>query len=174
MWRFIWWDWKAEKAHAHPQWGEATQVHTMQLCMSTGNHSEKAHQNTFFTKAIQINANGATSLQSQYSISTNIYSSTAEKSHSTVKSVGAHSVKHNIWKAISAFTLEENLISAQNTVFEVLNPLISNNKWSDIQEQLTIFVLRQHVIIVIYSATLLSTWATVCFYDFIIIITWYL
>ena len=51
MWRFIWWGWAPGTAHAHSQWGEATQVHTMRLCMSTGNHSKKAHQNTFLTKA---------------------------------------------------------------------------------------------------------------------------
>ena len=93
-------------AHSYSQWGEATQVHTMRLCMSTGNHSKKAHQNTFFTKAIQINANGATSLQWQDSISTNIYSTTAEKNHMTIVGVGVHSLKHNIWKATSAFTYQ--------------------------------------------------------------------
>ena len=106
MWRFIWWGWAPGTTHAHSQWGEATQVHTMRLCMSTGNHSKKAHQNTFFTKAIQINANGATSLQWQDSISTNIYSTTAEKNHMTIVGVGVHSLKHNIWKATSAFTYQ--------------------------------------------------------------------
>ena len=106
MRRFIWWGWATETAHAHSQWGEATQVHTMRLCMSTGNHSKKAHQNTFLTKASQINANCPTSLQWQDSISTNIYSTTAEKNHTTIVGVGAHSLKHNIWKATSAFTYQ--------------------------------------------------------------------
>ena len=122
----------------------------------------------------QINAYGATSLQSQDSISTNIYSPKAEKSHITIMSVGVHSVKHNIWKANSVFTLERNFISAQNAVSQVPNPLISNNTWLDIPQQLTSFGLRQHVVIVIYSATPRSTWTTLIFYDFIIIITWYL
>ena len=64
-------------------------------------------------------------------------------------SVGVHSVKHNIWKATSVFTLERNLISAQNAVSQVPNPLISNNTWSDNRQQLTSFGLRQHIVIVI-------------------------
>ena len=86
-------------------------------------------------------------------------------------SVGVHSVKHNIWKATSVFTLERNLISAQNAVSKVPNPLISKNTWSDIRQQLTSFGLRQHIVIVIYSATPRSTLTTLIF---IIIITWYL
>ena len=50
MWRYIWWGWAPETAHAHSQWREATHVHTMRLCMFTGNHSKRAHQNKFLTK----------------------------------------------------------------------------------------------------------------------------
>ena len=164
MWRFIWWGWAPETAHAHSQWGEATQVHTMRLCMFTGNHSKKAHQNTFLTKASQINANGATSLQWQDSISTNIYSTTAEKNHMTIVDVGVHSLKHNVWKATSAFTY-------QCTKCSFSSAQSSNLKQHMIRHSTTVG-LRQHIVIVIYSATPRSTWTTLIFYDFIIIITW--
>ena len=47
-----------------------------------------------------------------------------------------------VWKFIHSSTTSEkppphSLISAQNAVSQVLNPLISNNTWSDIQQQLT-------------------------------------
>ena len=39
MRRFIWYGWNPEEAQAHPQWGEAAQVHTVQLYLFTGKHS---------------------------------------------------------------------------------------------------------------------------------------
>ena len=51
MWKFISSTWKLETAHAHPQWGEATQVPTMRLCIFTHWRSKSSHQNTFLTKA---------------------------------------------------------------------------------------------------------------------------
>ena len=50
-WKFIWSTWKLETAHAHPQWGEATQVPTMRLCIFTHRRSKSSHQNTSLKKA---------------------------------------------------------------------------------------------------------------------------
>ena len=71
--------------------------------------------------------------------SLHICSPTAERSHITVKSAGAHSDKHNIWKPTSASTLEKNHLNANNAVTQVVNHLISNNIWQNIQQQLTSF-----------------------------------
>ena len=51
MWRFIWSNSTPETAHAHPQWGEATQVHRMRLRIFTSKSSEKSHQNAYLGKA---------------------------------------------------------------------------------------------------------------------------
>ena len=69
----------------------------------------------------------------------NIFSPTVERSHITVKSVGGHSPKQANWKGTSAFTLEKNLTSVQNAIIQVLNPLLSNNTWPNIQPWLTSF-----------------------------------
>ena len=80
-------------------------------------------------------------LQSQNHSLPNICSPTVEKSHITVKSAGAHSAKQDIWKGTSAFTLEKNLTSAHIAITQVLNPLLLNNTWPNIQ-QMTNFVLQ--------------------------------
>ena len=60
----------------------------------------------------QINANGASTPQSQNQISADICSP-VERGHITVKSVGGHLPKQEIWKRTSAFTLEKKFSSAQ-------------------------------------------------------------
>ena len=77
-----------------------------------------------------------------------------ERSHITVKSAGAHSLKQ-IWKGTSAFTLEKNHISAQNAVSQVPDPILWDNTWPDIQQQLISFVLQFYANI--DSARLLAT-----------------
>ena len=61
----------------------------------------------------QINANGASTPQSQNQISADICSPTVERGHITVKSVVGHLPKQEIWKRTSAFTLEKKFSSAQ-------------------------------------------------------------
>ena len=52
MWWLIWSSRNPKKAHAHSQWREATQVHTMQLCIFKGSESQRSYQNTLLRKAI--------------------------------------------------------------------------------------------------------------------------
>ena len=61
----------------------------------------------------QMNANGASTPQSQNQISAGICSPTVERGHITVKSVVGHLPKQEIWKRTSAFTLEKKFSSAQ-------------------------------------------------------------
>ena len=68
-------------------------------------------------------------------------SPTVERSHIAVKSVGPHSLKQEIWKPTSAFTLEKSLISAHNVISQVSDPFLSNNTWPGIRQQLISFVL---------------------------------
>ena len=49
--RPIWLSWNPEKAPAYPQWGEATQMHTMRLCIFKSRPSERSHENTPLVRA---------------------------------------------------------------------------------------------------------------------------
>ena len=83
-----------------------------------------------------MNANGASTPQSQNQISVGICLPTVERDHDhiTVKSVVGHLPNHEILKRTSAFTLEQNHTSVHDAVTQVVIPLTSNNTWPDIQQ----------------------------------------
>ena len=127
-------------------------------CSSTVGRSHTSAHNAIIHQHIQVpseftskhilyksrnNANRACILQSQNRILQNICSSTLERSHITVKSVGDHSPRQDIWKGTSQFTPEKNHKDAHIVVTQVLYLLISNDTWPGTQKQLTSFVLRQ-------------------------------
>ena len=82
----------------------------------------------------QMNANGASTPQSQNQISADICSPTVERGHITVKSVVGHLPKHEILKRTSAFTLGQNHTSVHDAVTQVVIPLTSNNTWPNIPQ----------------------------------------
>ena len=69
----------------------------------------------------QMNANGASTPQSQNQISVGICLPTVERDHDhiTVKSVVGHLPKQEIWKRTSSFTLEKNHTSAHSEILQV-------------------------------------------------------
>ena len=68
-------------------------------------------------------------------------SPTVERRHIIVKSAGAHLANQELWNPTSAFTLEKSHTSVPNAVTQVLIPLISDDTWPNIQQQLTSFGL---------------------------------
>ena len=92
-----------------------------------------------------MNANGASTPQSQNQISVGICLPTVERDHDhiTVKSVVGHLPNHEILKRTSAFTLEQNHTSVHDAVTQVVIPLTSNNTWPNIPQYQTSFCLAK-------------------------------
>ena len=97
MWKFISSTWKLETAHAHPQWGEATQVPTMRLCIFTHRRSKSSHQNTSLKKAksMQMVRNF---LQSQNQTLLDMCSPTVEWRPTLARYVRSLLVKQENWR----------------------------------------------------------------------------
>ena len=108
MWWFLWSSWRSEKALANPQLGKATQVLTAIMQLHKQVILEITSKHT--PQKSQINAIGANFPQSQKKILPNIFSTTVERSHITVKNAGAHSIEQEPWRGTSAFTLEKSHI----------------------------------------------------------------
>ena len=83
-----------------------------------------------------MNANGASTPQSQNQILEGLPTVERERDHDhiTVKSVVGHLPKHEILKRTSAFTLEQNHTSVHDAVTQAVIPLTSNNTWPNIPQ----------------------------------------